>query len=269
MASSAWKYLVIFLFGGAMFFLGVLVGRGSAPVSFDTRAFQKQVAAIVEEVQAAKVTPAKPDLVFYDVLKKPVRTGVKASDKAGEILPAGSNETGALWNGSAGLMPSEIKRSRKSMTLNQAVVKESLKEDTKEPQPQPVAVVQAKKRPGSAEPPAPKKVKPKDKAVNPIKPVTRKFPAGMDKGEPEKSLESYAIQVAAFKNMKDAIGQVETLRARGFTTYRTMGSVGNVIWHRVRIGPFSDKKKAQTVLKGLKGEGFNAMILENEKGKQP
>jgi len=42
---TAWgRYLLVFFVAGWMFILGVLVGRGTAPVNFDTQALQKELA---------------------------------------------------------------------------------------------------------------------------------------------------------------------------------------------------------------------------------
>ncbi len=70
---------LLFLISGWMFVLGVLVGRGTAPVNFDIQALQKELLALKEsmvkqekramEIDAAK-TGAKSSLEFYEALKK-------------------------------------------------------------------------------------------------------------------------------------------------------------------------------------------------------
>lgn len=63
-----------------MFFLGVLVGRGTAPVRFDIDKIQKELAAlkqssITQEIKRYKInapeTQQKPDLGFHQALKQP------------------------------------------------------------------------------------------------------------------------------------------------------------------------------------------------------
>ena len=91
-AKSRKKYLVqltgkgfflglclLFLISGWMFVLGVLVGRGTAPVNFDIQALQKELLALKEsmvkqekramETDSAK-TGAKSSFEFYEALKK-------------------------------------------------------------------------------------------------------------------------------------------------------------------------------------------------------
>jgi cell division protein FtsN len=70
---------LLFLISGWMFVLGVLVGRGTAPVNFDIQALQKELLALKEsmvkqekkamETDSAK-TGDKSSLEFYEALKK-------------------------------------------------------------------------------------------------------------------------------------------------------------------------------------------------------
>ncbi len=73
-------YVLVFLISAWMFFLGVLVGRGTVPVSFDIQELQRQVAelkrqALQSEQSKSPKTPSdapepKPVLRFYDELKR-------------------------------------------------------------------------------------------------------------------------------------------------------------------------------------------------------
>lgn len=70
---------LLFLISGWMFVLGVLVGRGTAPVNFDIQALQKELLALKEsmlkqekramETDSTK-TGAKSSFEFYEALKK-------------------------------------------------------------------------------------------------------------------------------------------------------------------------------------------------------
>ena len=70
---------LLFLISGWMFVLGVLVGRGTAPINFDIQALQKELLALKEsmvkqEKRAMEADAAKngdnPSLDFYEALKK-------------------------------------------------------------------------------------------------------------------------------------------------------------------------------------------------------
>jgi cell division septation protein DedD len=60
-----------------MFCLGILVGRGSAPVHFDTKALQKELTALKQaalENSRKRYPEEKPPLKFYEALKGPPET---------------------------------------------------------------------------------------------------------------------------------------------------------------------------------------------------
>ncbi len=69
-------FVIIFLISAWMFFLGVLVGRGTAPVSFDIEKIHKDLAFLREQAfkndQSAqeKVPKIRNNLGFYEALKK-------------------------------------------------------------------------------------------------------------------------------------------------------------------------------------------------------
>jgi cell division septation protein DedD len=73
------RYLLVLFVAAWMFILGVLVGRGTAPVHFDTQALQKELAALRDTMmkkereaveKAIRGEDAKAPLEFYEALKK-------------------------------------------------------------------------------------------------------------------------------------------------------------------------------------------------------
>lgn len=76
----AWgRYLLIFFVSAWMFVLGVLVGRGTAPVHFDTQALQDELVALRDDMmkkereaveKAIRGEDEKAPLEFYEALKK-------------------------------------------------------------------------------------------------------------------------------------------------------------------------------------------------------
>lgn len=76
----AWgRYVLVFFVAAWMFVLGVLVGRGTAPVHFDTLALQKELAALRDTMlkkerqaveKAIRGEDEKAPLEFYEALKK-------------------------------------------------------------------------------------------------------------------------------------------------------------------------------------------------------
>ena len=75
----AWgRYLLVFFVAAWMFVLGVLVGRGTAPVQFDTQALQKELAELRDAMmqkeredveKAMRGEDEKAPLEFYEALK--------------------------------------------------------------------------------------------------------------------------------------------------------------------------------------------------------
>ncbi|RJQ63415.1 MAG: SPOR domain-containing protein [Desulfobacteraceae bacterium] len=72
-----WVFLVLF-FSAWMFGLGILVGRGTAPVRFDIEKLQKELATLKEKSLRSELLrfkidrntiEEKPDLPFYEALK--------------------------------------------------------------------------------------------------------------------------------------------------------------------------------------------------------
>ena len=70
---------IIFFVSAWMFVLGVLVGRGTAPVHFDIESLQKELAALKEAVQKkeqqwyknrSEPVSDNPDLEFHEALKQ-------------------------------------------------------------------------------------------------------------------------------------------------------------------------------------------------------
>jgi cell division septation protein DedD len=76
----AWgRYLLVLFVAAWMFVLGVLVGRGTAPVHFDTQALQEELAALRDAMikkeretveKAIRGEDEKAPLEFYEALKK-------------------------------------------------------------------------------------------------------------------------------------------------------------------------------------------------------
>lgn len=91
---------IIFFVSAWMFVLGVLVGRGTAPVYFNIESLQKELAALKDAVQKKEqewyksrtdTAPDKPELEFHEALKKSqvdLRLGPGASrpDKPAENI---------------------------------------------------------------------------------------------------------------------------------------------------------------------------------------
>ena len=206
-----------------MFFLGIIVGRGNAPVKFDTQKFQKRLEAIVHDFGVQKKIPDKIDLKFYDVLDRPEleedasHNKSKAKGKIVEILPKKEVVTDSIL----------MKTSKKKETFKKGEIKVEEKNSPK----------------------VRKSLEKRDKK----KIISQKSPQG-----------NYTVQIAAYKNFKDAVTQMAILEKKGISSYRVKGSKNGVTWYRVRSGSFADFDEATEFKKKLDKIKINSMVIKKD-----
>jgi len=68
-----------------MFILGILVGRGNAPVEFDTHKFQKRLANISGKYEIENKSSGETDIQFYEALQKPMPKADEISSEQNSI----------------------------------------------------------------------------------------------------------------------------------------------------------------------------------------
>ena len=211
-----------------MFVLGIFVGRGSAPVKFDTRDFQKKLANIAGEYEAEHKGAEETDIQFYEDLQKP--------------MPV------------AGDMP------EKQNTITRNIVK-PVKIENKEVKAEPKKEVPVKLSQKSMT-----KAKYEAESIKSA-PVPQK---ALKENNPAKNIpvnkikNKYTIQIAAFRDIQSALDKISSLKAKGHTAYRTLGNVQDEIWHRVRIGHFSNTEIARKYLRKLKQDNINGIIIKQD-----
>lgn len=228
------------------------MGRGTSPVSFDTRQFQSSLARIFQETEKQREKIEKPELEFYEVLKNPVRTTGPTSKGEGEILPSSVR----LLQPGTGEDKNQlsIKKSLKGKTFNS---KNMIAKDGREGRDADLSL----KKSGESAPAQPKKNEIKvEKNLKEEKPLKAEKTLENDLGKGNENGE-YTIQVGSFRNLNDALSEIKRLKAKGISSYRTMGRVGKDIWHRVRTGSFKDMASAEKGLKDLRQDGIKGMIL--------
>ena len=220
------KYLVYTFIAGWMFLLGIMVGRGTSPVTFDTQGFQKRLEIIANEFGEKKDIPGKMDLKFYDALDSPVQEeNVLSKKKPLEIMPKKE------------ILKNEI-------PINEIPEKETLEKET---------LVASDILP----------LKKSRKKLT-FKKITQKAKTDIGaNGIPKIKQGKYTIQIAAYKEFKDAITQMARLEEKGFSSYRVKGGKDGATWYRVRIGSFASWDEAQIIIKKLNSAGIKAQIIEN------
>ena len=105
---------------------------------------------------------------------------------------------------------------------------------------------------------APEKRQPPEKKEK-VKKETRKKPSGIQKS----SETMFTVQVGAFKNTSFAKSLKTMLAKKGYTTYiSTSESKKEGTLHKVCIGKFSDRKKAESLSEEIKNtEGIQGFII--------
>jgi len=230
------KYLIYIFIAGWMFLLGIMVGRGSSPVKFDTQKFQKRLQTIASEFGEKKSPRKKIDLKFYNVLDHPVpEERVPPQKKPLEIIPKKEEILTAK--------PVMLKTSKKKQTFKKGVNKK--KADVK------IEEISKMKDPAPVE--------------------TKPVPTGSEKSKPsEQSPDNkiikgkYTIQIAAYKKFRDSVTQMVILEKKGFSSYRVKGQKEGVTWYRIRTGSFATYDEAEKMKEKLAKAKINSMIIKRE-----
>jgi len=216
---------LLFLISGWMFVLGVLVGRGTAPVNFDIQALQKELLALKEsmvkqekramELDSAK-TGAKSSLEFYEALKK------KGKDEQIQI----------------------IEKKAPAKAPSKALPKAPPKTPPAAPPPSPLT---SQKRVSKA------KDTPEEKKDSPVLPAVKPSPSG-----------TLAVQVASTKDAASAEALVKKLTQLGYAGFSTMAEIPDKgTWYRVRVGPYQTKAEAEQMRQELTKDQFNGIVVRN------
>ncbi|MCG8683987.1 MAG: SPOR domain-containing protein [Desulfobacterales bacterium] len=252
-----------------MFFLGVLVGRGNSPITFDTRGFQDRLAQIAQEFGDRESEKENLDLKFYDVLDDPVQHQVKGRSKKGEeILPKPESHSAVPISRVAKASQDDIpvKVGKKQTTYNKVGGTQKKEVQAALPKAKPVVATEIKKT-------KPEKVKVRKTAAKQTssvpetsksKPKVQPAPKESPKKSKVAAKGQYTIQVAAYKDFKDAVSQMASLEKKGIEAYRVRGEKGGATWYRVRTGVFKDYKSAQARLEELKQAKVGGMIIKKE-----
>ena len=218
-----------------MFVLGVLVGRGTAPVKFDIAALEKKIGAPKKkDLAQPKKMPAqqeavsvkdKTELDFYETLEdNKVDTKIPTLKKPKVVEPKIQKPVEKTGS----------QKKQKAAVEKQAAAKTDSKKAA--PRKSKPAVTSQNKKPTKAQVPAIEKTH----AAGPI----------------------YTIQTAAVKNAKDADLLVQKLKKGGYPAYRAIGKIpGKGIWYRVRIGSYQNKTEALGIMKRLKKDGLKPILV--------
>ena len=217
---------VIFILCAWMFVIGILVGRGTAPVKFKIDGLQSKLEISREKLNQkqkgqaqgeSEMVEDKTNLDFYEALPEDREDTTIGEKKLIPVISKKVEPSPPIKSPPA----SEEKATKKSTSQKQTDQKAGPKE--KEPAKQPVAA----------------------------------------KSEAEPSGKVYTVQVAAVKVAKDADRLVAQLKKKGYPAFRTISKVKDKgIWFRVRVGKYKSRAEASPTLEKLKKSGLKPIIVE-------
>ena len=233
---AGWVFLIFFLCAW-MFILGILVGRGTAPVKFDIAALEKKLESPKEDGGGDQKNAGAPKnpftvkdktkLEFYEALKE---------NKVDPDVPA--------------LQKPEVAKGKIDKPAEKTVPREAKKETA----PKPVSAKSTSQKAGTP--------KPEAAASSQTKNPARKNEEVTAVARTNATGPVYTIQAASVKDPKDADRLVQKLKKRGYPAYRAIGKVpGKGIWFRVRIGEYKRKSEALSVMNKMKKEGLKPILV--------
>lgn len=217
-----------------MFFVGVLVGRGTSPIQFDMEALNRELAALKQSSEDRR----RQQLESYaDALGDPSTLDVYA----------------------------ELKRSDDKLTidpdLSRRVPTPSARMETPDaavPTEQPaIPVIRPQEGLQAKAAERPKlKIRPSAKKTAPPKAES----AGVS--APAGRHGSLTVQVMAIKDARMAAQIVARLRRDGFDAYQSKTTLpGKGTWYRVRVGRYRDQQSAAGDMRRLKRQGVSPLIV--------
>lgn len=295
------KYSGLLMLSGWMFFMGLLVGRDTAPIEFDTGWFQERLAVIFDDSQPEESVLEKPELDFYAALQKSdLKEDYDLKLKKPSVSEEGtavlSEESASELTDNSSLTP--LKKSRKAMTSKlsgkqiSSVVKStsggekviangdlgSKGGDTTSKR------IASSNRLSRELPPLNKEKgidlnregKSTDSVDNhqPLNLAARsektksgsqveEIKSGQVKGY-DGTAYSYTIQIASFPSETDALSHIAKLGEKGYSAYKSSGMVGDKTWYRIRIGSFNNITEAKESLKKLEASGIKGLIIQKD-----
>lgn len=73
---------------------------------------------------------------------------------------------------------------------------------------------------------------------------------------------SYILQAGSFREFKDADSLRAKLALMGIESKVEKAKVGNVVWHRVKMGPYTQMASASTLRSRLRENGIDVLVVE-------
>ncbi|WP_179953241.1 SPOR domain-containing protein [Desulfobotulus mexicanus] len=231
--------LFVFFVSVSMFVLGIMVGRGTSPVTFDIPDMEARLQTFFAKEQQRPVNEV-PELTFFESLK---HTEVLQLEDLPVKMPR--------FDGDKEPMPPQPLMMAESASFRTPAKPEespSAQRESRDMEPLSARIAPVAQKPEEKTLPAVSRQQARTSAT----PLSSPVPGN----------EAYTIQVAAMKNPEDAARMVQQFREQAFDAYVVAGTdeVGG-IWYRVRVGRFVSRDAARPVLGRLESERVNGFVL--------
>ena len=255
-----WIGLVL-LISGWMFFLGVLVGRGTAPALFDYQRIETEITALAKtftdsrKAQNDKVTDiltTQAGLEYPEELKKRTEAAVpqmSASDK-----PVRQSETPKPVQQESAQAPTPPPARSDFQTAG--------KPETIEPPPESIRSGPESKIKSMYDVKAPQ-------ARETVSAAPERTPSAVPKPSPPASdnktetVQPLAIHLTSLVDKKSADALIESLRSKGISASKTPKMLpGKGVWYTVVIGNYTNSTEADAMLNRLKQENIDASLVK-------
>ncbi len=221
-----------------MFFVGVLVGRGTAPIHFDMEALNRELKALKQSSEERR----RRQLDSY---------------------------AAALEDQSALDVYAELKRSDDKLTIDPTLSRrvpapvDQGEAAERMPDAPPATIPVIKRREGL-------RAKVRGRLALKVRPSAgsgRPARAASDRRPPPTARQGkFTIQVAALKDARAAAQMVARLRREGFEAFLSTTTIAaKGTWHRVRIGHYPDSQAAIGVVRRLEAQGLRPLVVAEDK----
>lgn len=259
------------------FIMGVLVGRGTAPVTFDIDGLRNQLvtaSAVISERVAQIGGGSDGTVDFYDSLGRE-GADIHISDPRNyrpeySVAPEGDSLTAGIGDG-----PPEGGETPAAGVDDEVLLGDAAWDGkVLEPQVKPktdfdgyVALKQAGSQVAAAQTP------PQTQTPEVVRPAAAQTPAATDaerggsavvSGGGQAVKGTFSVQVAAVRGEAEAKAFLESLGKKGFSGRVEKTTVGEGVWYRVRVGVYQSRAQAEEDLQKLIKIGIKSpMIVTN------
>ncbi len=257
---------VIFFISGFVFFLGVYIGRGTAPALFDYNKIETEITALAKTYTNSRkaqddmetdILSTQTELEYPEELKK------KTEDTARMQLPAPGKPVKPVE------MPKPVQQEPAQAPPSPPPVKSdfqtAVKPETIENAPDSIKTEPEVKiksmydlKASQARETAPERT---------VAAAPERTPAATPKPQPpafdNKAVQPVAIHLTSLVDKKSADALIENLRSKGITASKSPKMIqGKGVWYTVVIGKYASPTEAEAMLNRLKQENVDASMVK-------